>query len=85
MRAVAAASPRVRVETIGESEEGREMIAVIMADEQTIRLDVQGHAAAARGPAAHDPAQAERSSPQAKPVYYATARCTRRRPARPRC
>ena len=36
MRAVAAASPRVRVFSMGQSEEGREMILVAISDEQTI-------------------------------------------------
>ncbi|HEU5208522.1 MAG TPA: M14 family zinc carboxypeptidase [Longimicrobiales bacterium] len=39
-RALAAATPRVRVETIGTSEEGREILLVIVTDEQTMqRLD----------------------------------------------
>ncbi len=37
MRALEAASPRVKVFSIGKSEEGREMILVAIADEQTIR------------------------------------------------
>ncbi len=36
MRALAAASPRVKVFSIGQSEEGREMIAVAIANEETI-------------------------------------------------
>src|SRR5579859_6463746 len=36
MRAVAAASPRVKVFSIGKSEEGREMIIVAVSNEQTI-------------------------------------------------
>jgi hypothetical protein len=40
MRALAAASPRLKVFSLGKSEEGREMILVAIADEQTIsRLD----------------------------------------------
>ncbi len=39
-RALAAATPRVRVETLGRSEEGREILLVIVADEPTMqRLD----------------------------------------------
>ena len=37
MRALEAASPRVKVFSIGKSEEGREMILVAIADEETIR------------------------------------------------
>ena len=36
MRALEAATPRVRVLSIGKSEEGREMIAVAISDEKTI-------------------------------------------------
>src|SRR5690606_18847373 len=36
MRAVAEASDRVKVFSIGETEEGREMILVVVADERTI-------------------------------------------------
>ena len=36
LRALAAASPRVKVFTIGRSEEGREMVVVAIADEATI-------------------------------------------------
>src|SRR5437762_8801648 len=36
MRAVEAASPRVKVFSIGKTEEGREMIAVAVSNEQTI-------------------------------------------------
>jgi hypothetical protein len=39
-RALAAATPRVRVETVGQSEEGRDIVLVIVADETTMgRLD----------------------------------------------
>lgn len=37
MRALEAASPRVKTYSIGKSEEGREMILVVIADEQTIQ------------------------------------------------
>src|SRR5690606_38743298 len=36
-RALAAATPRVRVETIGRSEEGRDIVLVVVADEQTMQ------------------------------------------------
>ncbi|HUF30672.1 MAG TPA: hypothetical protein VMM77_08380, partial [Gemmatimonadaceae bacterium] len=39
-RALASASPRVKLTTIGESDEGREMILAVIADEATLaRLD----------------------------------------------
>ncbi|GMR11983.1 MAG: hypothetical protein BMS9Abin29_0169 [Gemmatimonadota bacterium] len=42
MRAVADASPRVKVFSIGETEEGREMILVVVSDEETI-AELDGH------------------------------------------
>jgi hypothetical protein len=74
MRAVAAASPRVRVETIGQSEEGREMIVVIIADEATIaRLDdYKGMMRQLADPRRTNAQAAERLFGQAKPIYYAT-------------
>jgi hypothetical protein len=74
MRAVAAASPRVRVETIGTSEEGREIVVVIISDEQTMQ-DLDAHKQMLRqlaDPRRTNPAEAERIIARAKPVYYAT-------------
>ncbi|HZD04779.1 MAG TPA: M14 family zinc carboxypeptidase, partial [Longimicrobiales bacterium] len=74
MRAVAAASPRVEVFTIGESEEGREMIAVVVADEATIRaLDVEKESLARLAdPRTLSPDEAEALIGTTKPIYYAT-------------
>ena len=75
-RALEKASPRVRVLRIGQSEEGREMIAVAIADESLIaNLDAN----AARLAKLADPrridlddTQAEALIAQSTPVYYIT-------------
>jgi hypothetical protein len=74
MRAVAAASPRVKVFSMGQSEEGREMILVAVADEQTIaRLDdYKAMLGQLADPRRTPPAEAARIIGQAKPIYWAT-------------
>jgi hypothetical protein len=74
MRAVAAASPRVRVFSMGESEEGREMILVAIADEQTLaQLDTyKARLAQLADPRTTSPEQAAALIPQTKPIYWAT-------------
>ncbi|HUF49359.1 MAG TPA: M14 family zinc carboxypeptidase [Longimicrobiales bacterium] len=74
MRAVAAASPRVRVFSMGESEEGREMILVAVGDEQTIaRLDdYKAMLGRLADPRRTPPEEAMRVIAQAKPIYWAT-------------
>jgi hypothetical protein len=74
MRAVAAASPRVTVFSMGESEEGRELILVAIADEATLaRLDeYKGMLARLADPRRTAPDEAARLVQQAKPVYWAT-------------
>ncbi len=72
MRALAAASPRIKVETIGRSEEGREIILVVIADEATMgKLDGY-RAALARlaDPRSLSAAQLDGVLDAAKPVYY---------------
>lgn len=73
-RALAAASPRVRVFTIGKSEEGREMIAVAIADESLIAdLDAnKARLARLADPRSigMDDATAEGLIAQSTPVYY---------------
>lgn len=74
MRAVAAASPRVEVRSIGQTEEGREMIVVIVADEDTL-ADLDGYKAklaALADPRTTSDAQAKELIRTAKPIYYAT-------------
>jgi hypothetical protein len=74
LRAVDAASPRVSVFRMGESEEGREMILVVVADEQTIAsLDsYKQMLAQLADPRKTTPEQAALIIPRAKPIYWAT-------------
>ncbi|CAN5676213.1 M14 family zinc carboxypeptidase [soil metagenome] len=74
MRAVEAASDRVKVFSIGESEEGREMILVVIADAQTIaNLDsYRQMLAQLADPRRTTAAQAAEIIPRAKPIYWAT-------------
>jgi Zinc carboxypeptidase len=74
-RALAAASPRVRVFTIGRSEEGRDIVLLAVADEKGIadlgRL--KAATAALADPRKTDPAAAERIVADARPIYYFNA------------
>ncbi len=75
-RALAAASPRVKVFTIGESEEGRPMIAVAVADEKLLAdLDANNARLAKLADPrtiAMDDATADTLIAQSTPVYYIT-------------
>ena len=73
-RAVAAASPRVKVFSLGMSEEGREMIVAAVADENTIkRLDeYRGMAAKLADPRGVSDAERMRVIHEAKPIYWLT-------------
>ena len=74
--ALAAASPRVKVFSIGKSEEGREMIAVAVADESLLAdLDAnQARLAQLADPRtiSMDDAKADQLVAQSTPVYYIT-------------
>jgi hypothetical protein len=74
-RALASTSPRVRVFTIGHSEEGREMLLLAIADEAGIRdLDrLKSATAALADPRRTDPTAADRLIPSARPIYYFNA------------
>jgi Zinc carboxypeptidase len=74
-RALAAASPRVRVFTIGRSEEGRDIILLAIADEKGIQqLDALKLASAALAdPRTTDAAAAERLIAESRPFYYFNA------------
>ncbi len=74
MRALAAASPRVKVFSAGRSEEGREMIAVAVADEATIAALDRYRAITARlsDPRGLRDADAEALIAEGKPIYYLT-------------
>ncbi len=71
-RALAAASPRVRVETIGRTEEGREMILVVLADEETMARieEIRGDLAALSDPRVTDETAMRQIVARTKPVYY---------------
>ncbi|HEV2469398.1 MAG TPA: M14 family zinc carboxypeptidase [Candidatus Sulfotelmatobacter sp.] len=74
-RALAAASPRVRVFTIGHSEEGREIILLAIADEAGIRdLDqLKAATAALADPRRTDKSAAEKLIATSRPIYYFNA------------
>src|SRR5437763_13933240 len=74
-RALAAATPRVRVFTIGHSEEGREILLLAIADESGIRdLDrLKSATAALADPRRTDQPEAEKLIATARPVYYFNA------------
>jgi hypothetical protein len=73
--ALAASSPRVRVFTIGHSEEGRDIIMLAIADESGIRdLDrLKAATAALADPRRTDQAAAEKLIATARPIYYFNA------------
>ncbi len=72
MRALAAASPRVEVFTMGESEEGREMILVVISSEETIAALEENKAAlrALADPRVTTPEQAAELIAATKPAYW---------------
>ncbi len=74
-RALATASPRVRVFTIGKSEEGRDITMLAIADEAGIRdLDrLKAATAALADPRRTDAAAAEKLIAVSRPVYYFNA------------
>jgi hypothetical protein len=74
-RALAAASPRVRVFTIGKSEEGRDIVLLAIADEKGIRdLDrLKAATAALADPRRTDQSSAEKLIATSRPIYYFNA------------
>jgi zinc carboxypeptidase len=72
VRALAKASPRVRVETIGRTEEGRDIVLVAIADEDGIKgLErLKAATAALADPRRTSPEQAETIIATARPIYY---------------
>jgi hypothetical protein len=74
MRALDEASDRVKVFSIGKTEEGREMILVVVSNEETIaRLDEHKAMLAALADPRRTPEdEARRIIPQAKPIYWAS-------------
>lgn len=74
MRALAAATPRVKVFDIGKTEEGRDWIVVAVADEATIKDLDRYKAILARlaDPRTLSEAEAKDLLARAKPIYWAT-------------
>src|SRR2546422_6646748 len=74
-RALASATPRVRVFTIGRSEEGREILMLAIADEAGIRdLDrLKAATAALADPRRIDPMAAAKIISTSRPIYYFNA------------
>jgi zinc carboxypeptidase len=74
-RELAAASPRVRVFTIGKSEEGRDIILIAIADEKGIaNLDrLKAATASLADPRRTDQAAAEKLIAASRPIYYFNA------------
>jgi hypothetical protein len=74
-RELARTSPRVRVQAIGRSEEGREIVMAAIADEAGIRdLDrLKAATAALADPRRTTPEQAEALLAGARPIYYFNA------------
>ncbi|MCW8983818.1 MAG: M14 family zinc carboxypeptidase, partial [Thermoanaerobaculales bacterium] len=75
LRALDAASPRVHLEEIGRTEEGREILLIAIADEAGIRnLDeLKAATAALADPRTTDPERAEGLIAGARPIYYINA------------
>jgi hypothetical protein len=71
-RALAAASPRVRVQAIGATEEGREILIAAVADEDGLRElpRLKAATAALADPRKTGPEDAERLIAGARPFYY---------------
>ena len=74
-RALAGSSPRVRAFTIGQSEEGREILMLAIADEAGIRdlEKLKAATAALADPRRTDQAAAEQLIATARPIYYFNA------------
>ena len=74
-RALAAASPRVEIFTIGRSEEGRDIVLLAIADEAGIQslAQLKQDTAALADPRSTDPTAAEQIVARARPIYYFNA------------
>ena len=75
LRALVEASPRVSLEVIGRTEEGREILLVAIADEAGIRAlpDLKEATARLADPRTTDPERAEELIAGARPIYYINA------------
>lgn len=75
LKAIADASPRARYWTIGKSEEGRDMVVLAIADEQTLANleQYRDQLKALTDPRRTSEAEAQRLLQTAKPIYYLTS------------
>jgi hypothetical protein len=75
LQALAGASPRVHLEEIGRTEEGRQILLVAVADEEGIRslAQLKQATAALADPRAVEPQQVEAVIAGARPIYYINA------------
>ncbi len=71
-RALAAATPRVKVQTIGKSHEGRDLVVVFIGADESIRnLETyRGYLTQLADPRTVTPAQATETIAKAKPLYH---------------
>jgi hypothetical protein len=69
-RALAAATPRVRVETLGKSEEGREMLLVLVGENLSAAEALRADMAALADPRRTDEAAMERIVAHGRPFYW---------------
>jgi hypothetical protein len=74
-RALAEATDRVQVEVIGRSEEGREILLVLVSEGENLRnlAQLKAATAALADPRRTSPEEAERLLATAKPIYYLNA------------
>ena len=75
LRELDKASPRVSLEVIGRSEEGREILLVAVSDEEGIRRlpELKAATAALADPRTTSPDEAEQLIASARPIYYFNA------------
>jgi hypothetical protein len=75
LRVLAEASPRVHLEEIGRTEEGREILLVVVADQEGIRnlAALKAATASLADPRKTNPARAEQIIAGARPIYYINA------------
>src|SRR5512140_231098 len=73
MRLLESKSPRVKVFSIGQSEEGREMLAVVVTDEQNMKALDRNRELLAKlaDPRGLSDAEAQKLVAAAKPIYWA--------------
>ena len=74
-RALAKATPRVRVEKVGTTEEGRDIVLAVIADDETMRHLDRYRALLARlaDPRTVSASEVDKVVAQAKPIYYLNA------------